>query len=245
MQDATNGSRRHQINKGVYRGATVRKYIDAVEKGMLPPKFTILDAMMILTGAWNRVIAETVRNCFKKAGIGSEAQQSAVCDTDDPFSFLSEELESLKESSPELVSTLYDVIGTDQNVLTSNMESLTDEEILAEFRETDDGIDDDSDNEIEMLDDTPKRPATSEVRQSIDTLLTYSIFVDEGEEEIRQVTAQLSLLTEQIIQKNKKQRNIQSFFAEQCIVLVYFIVYIKHDSFFFSEYNKHANCKTQ
>ena len=56
---------------------------------------------------------------------------------------------------------LYDVIGTDQNVLTSNMESLTDEEILAEFRETDDGVDDDSDDEIEMLDDAPKRPATS------------------------------------------------------------------------------------
>ena len=34
------------------------------------------------------------------------------------------------------------------------MESLTDEEILAEFRETDDGVDDDSDDEIEMLDDT-------------------------------------------------------------------------------------------
>jgi hypothetical protein len=85
---------------------------------------------------------------------------------------------------------------------------------IAEFRETDDGDDDDSDDEIEMLDDAPKRPATSEVRQSIDTLLTYSMFVDEGEEEIRQVTAQLSLLTERIIQKNKKQRNIQSFFAE-------------------------------
>ncbi len=93
------------------------------------------------------------------------------------------------------------------------MESLTDEEILAEFRETDDGVED-SDNEIEMLDDAPKRPAASEVRQSIDTLLTYSMFLDEGEEEIRHLTAQLSLLTERIIQKNKKQRNIQSFFAE-------------------------------
>ncbi|CAB4027125.1 tigger transposable element-derived 4-like [Paramuricea clavata] len=83
--------------KAFYRGATVRKYIDGVEKGMLPPKFTILDAMMILTGAWNRVTAETVRNCFKKAGIGSEAQQSAVCDADDPFSFLSEELAGVFE----------------------------------------------------------------------------------------------------------------------------------------------------
>ncbi len=73
--------------KAFYRGATVRKYIDAVEKGMLPPKFTILDAMTILTGAWNIVAAETIRNCFKKAGIGSEEQQSTVCDANDPFSF--------------------------------------------------------------------------------------------------------------------------------------------------------------
>ncbi len=70
-----------------YHGASVCKYIDAVEKGMLPLKFTILDAMTILTGAWNRITAETVRNGFKKAGIGSKAQQSAVCDADDPFSF--------------------------------------------------------------------------------------------------------------------------------------------------------------
>ena len=174
--------------------------------------------MTILTGAWNRVTAETVKNCFKKAGIGSEAQQSAVCDADDPFSFLSEELESLRESSPELVppcvTLKYDVIGTDQDLLTSNMESLTDEEILAEFRETDDGVEEDSDDEIEMPDDAPKRPAASEVRQSIDTMLTYGMFVDEGEEEIRHLTAQLSLLTERIIQKNKKQRSIHSFFAE-------------------------------
>ena len=202
--------------KEFYRGTTVRKYIDALEKGMLPPNFTILDAMTILKGAWNRVTSDTVRNCFRKAGIGSEAQQSAICDADDPFSFLSEEQEFLRESSPELVPTcitLNDVIATDQDLLTSNMESLTDEEILAEFRETGDGVDEDSDDEMEMLDDATKRPAASEVRQSIDTLLTYSMFVDEGEEEIRQLTAQLSLLTERSIQKNKKQRNIQSFFA--------------------------------
>ncbi len=112
------------------------------------------------------------------------------------------------------------------------MESLTDEEILAEFRETDGGVEEDSDDEIEMLDDAPNRSAASEVRQSIDTLLTYNMFVDEGKEEIRHLTAQLPLLTGRIIQKNKKQRNIQSFFAEYVLVLIYFIVYIKHDSFF-------------
>ena len=95
---------------------------NAVEKGALPPKLTILDAMMMLTGAWNRVTTETVRNCFKKAGIGSEAQQSAVCDTDDPFSFLSKQPQSLGENSLGLVPncvTPNDVIGTDQGLLSS------------------------------------------------------------------------------------------------------------------------------
>ena len=52
--------------------------------------------------------------------------------------------------------TLNDVISTDQELLTSNMESMTDEEILAEFCEKDHGVEEDSDNEIEMLDDAPK-----------------------------------------------------------------------------------------
>ena len=55
------------------------------------------------------------------------------------------------------------------------MESLTDEEILAEFHETNEGVHEDSDDETEMPDGAPQQPATSEVRQSIDNLLTYSM----------------------------------------------------------------------
>ena len=80
------------MNEGVIRSikafccrATVHKYIDVVEKGKLPPIFIILT---ILTNAWNKVTAETVRNYFKKAASGSEAQRSAVCDADDLFSYL-------------------------------------------------------------------------------------------------------------------------------------------------------------
>ena len=83
------------MNEGVIKSikafdcrATVYKYIDVVEKGKLPPIFIILDAMTILTNAWNKVTAETVRNYFKKAGSGYEAQRSAVCDADDLLSYL-------------------------------------------------------------------------------------------------------------------------------------------------------------
>ena len=201
--------------KAFYREATVRKYIDAVEKGKPPPKFTILDAMTILTGAWNRVTTETVQNCFKKAGIGSEARESAVDDGDDPFKFLTEELVSFKECCPELVPTSVgpdDIIGTDQDLFTSDIKSLTDENILAEFK-TDGGVEqEDSDDEIEMLNDPSKLPAPSEVRQSIDTLATYSLFVDEGAEEIRHLVSQLPVLTERIMRKRQQQSSIKSFF---------------------------------
>ena len=105
--------------KAFYGGTAVREYIDALDKGKSAPNFNILDAMVMHTSAWDRVTTETVRNCFKKAGIGSEAQENAVHDTDDPFKFSAEELVSLRERWPELVPECINpdnVIETDQGV---------------------------------------------------------------------------------------------------------------------------------
>ena len=59
--------------------------------------------MTILTRAWNKVTPETIKNCFKKAGICSEAQTIAINDLDNPFAVLSEEIQSLREAYPEAV----------------------------------------------------------------------------------------------------------------------------------------------
>ena len=176
--------------------------------------------MTILAGAWNRVSAETVRNCFRKAGIGSEAQQSAIHDDDNPFRMLTEEMESLRENYPELVPecvTSDAVIDTDQNLLTSDIGSLTDEDILAEFK-TDDVEKEDSEDELEVLEvqeNCPKRPTTSEVRQAVDTLATYSLFVEEGAEEIRRVANDLTVLTDRIKRKRQQQQTIKSFLSAE------------------------------
>ena len=122
---------------------------------------------------------KTVQNCFKKTSIGKCCRPT--------FKFFTEELESLKECCPELVPTSVspgDIIGTNQDLLTSDIESLTDEDILAEFKTNSGKEQEDSADQIKMLNDLPKRPAPSEVRQSIDTLATYSLFVDESAEEI-------------------------------------------------------------
>ena len=70
-----------------------------MDNGKPQPNFSVLDGMIILTAveAWNKVKKETVQNCFRKAGIGSEAQQSALNDDDDPFKTLSEEINALLE----------------------------------------------------------------------------------------------------------------------------------------------------
>ena len=90
-------------------------YLPIVEKGKAAPNTSVLDAMTILTGAWNKATPETIQNCFKKVGICSEAQANAIHD-------LSKETQSLRETYPEAVPANVnadDVIGIDDSVSTS------------------------------------------------------------------------------------------------------------------------------
>ena len=88
MQDPTMDQGVIKATKAYYRASVVRRYIDAVEKGKGAPNISVLDAMTILTRAWNKVTPETIKNCFKKAGICSEAQTIAINDLDNPFAVL-------------------------------------------------------------------------------------------------------------------------------------------------------------
>ena len=87
--------------------------------------------------AWDRVSTETIKNCFKKAGISRETQENAINDSDDPFKALAEEINALREKEPELVPTdmtVDDVVDADDNVLTSNVLPPNDEDILQEIQ---------------------------------------------------------------------------------------------------------------
>ena len=204
-----------RATKAYYWQGTVKKFIDAVDNKKSPPNLSILDAMAILTEAWGRVSEETIRNCFRKAGIGNQAQQSALNDDDDPFKILLEDISALRERSPELVPdevSAEDVVDTDSGVLTSDIGSLSDEDILAEFREENQKeVDDGDDGNEDEQEETPKRPTKSEVHQAIETLSRYSLFAVEGAE-IRRQTSQLSFTIDKSIRKNQKQQNIQRFF---------------------------------
>ena len=63
--------------KAKYRSLTVKKQIDAWEKGNQLPKFSILSAMSMLTKALNSIPEITFTNCLKKS-VTSENQWKSL-----------------------------------------------------------------------------------------------------------------------------------------------------------------------
>ena len=93
------------------------------------------------------------------------------------------------------------VIGIDDAVSTSRLGSLTDEEILAEF--SSDEEEDEYIDEVEVVEECPKKPTASEARSAIDVLTSYSLFVNEGAEEIRSHIQQIEALAERIFRNSQ------------------------------------------
>ena len=59
--------------------------------------------MKILPASWETAVSETIVNWFKTAGINTEAQKTLITDSDDPFEYLQESLDALKEADPDMV----------------------------------------------------------------------------------------------------------------------------------------------
>ena len=76
--------------------------------------------MPLLVDAWDRVTAATITNCFRKAGISTENQQS-LDDADDPSQVLASEIEELRAREEALIPseiTADEYIDTDDSLFT-------------------------------------------------------------------------------------------------------------------------------
>lgn len=162
--------------------------------------------MTILIRVWNKVTFEIIKNCFKKVGICSEVQIIVINDLDNFFVVLSEEIQFLREVYFEVVFAnvnVDDVIGIDDVVFISESGSLIDEEILVEFSSDQEVMEEEEEiDEVEVLEECFKKFTVSEVRFVIDVLILYSLFVNEGVEEIRSYVQKIEVLVE---------RNFRSF----------------------------------
>ena len=97
------------------------KYIDA---GRMTPKVNILEAMHTLVWSRDIVSANTVKNCFRKAGILEETQVASVNDEDDPFKLLEENVKLRGLVDGDL--TVNDYVNIDFEVCTIETSAITD-----------------------------------------------------------------------------------------------------------------------
>ena len=71
--------------KAFYRHSIIKRYITSIDGGRSPAKVNLLQAMPLLTAAWECVPPITLVSCFRKTGISSESQARSQTDDDDPF----------------------------------------------------------------------------------------------------------------------------------------------------------------
>ena len=95
--------------------------------------------------------AQTIVNCFRRAGITPEAQNAAITDADYPFSDLKESLQQLHDINPDMVpeGVTPECLTDIDNVVITTAPVITDDDILRSVITSQQERSDDDDEEVE------------------------------------------------------------------------------------------------
>ena len=168
--------------------------------------------MQMLVSAWDVLSTQTIVNCFRKSGISSESQETAIAKDDDPFRELQDEINDLPSVQPDLIQKGFDATtfaDVDAEVMTVQPPP-SDAEIVAELLETEGVSDDDDDYSGEVADEPVKCPDKNELLQVIETLQRFSLFLDKGDT-IQSYASRIESQVDQHFAKKKKQASIRDF----------------------------------
>ena len=106
------------------------------------------------------------------------------------------------------------VVERDDDEATFEADSLTDEDILAEFNHSDANVEkeDEMDNdEIVIVDEPPKPPTQCELRHAISVLNTFSFFADDVH--LDKSTRNISQIIDQSFSVAKRQQVTTNYFS--------------------------------
>ena len=170
--------------------------------------------MQILVSSWEVVSAQTIVNCFRKAGITSEAQNAAITDADDPFSDLKQSLQQLHDIDSDMVPesvTPESLTDVDNEVITT-APMITDDDILRSVTTNQqEQSDEDDDNDEEVEEAAPEQQLRFQVQSAIDVIRNAALYSSNGEEMSLVINKFEKLFTEDRI-ASKKQKGICDFF---------------------------------
>ena len=150
--------------------------LKAIKLYSLPPNITsktqpilMLQEMQMLVSAWDALSTQTIVNCFRKSGIFTESQETAIAEDGDPFRELQDEIGDFRSVQPNLTEEDFDATtfaDVDVEVIAVQPPP-SDTEIVAELLETEDVSDDDDDYSGENADEPVKCPDKNELLQVI------------------------------------------------------------------------------
>ena len=165
--------------KTKYRPLFFRSIIAALDNNKVIPKIHILEAMYILTGAWDQVSTTTIVNRFKKGKISVTSQIEAINDFDEPFSDLKHQLDKLTRRDSFLlqVNSAENFVDLD-NIVQSSNGVMTKEEILKQVisDDFDDNINENKDKEdLEIVDESFQCPIGSMLMSTLEALSIFGM----------------------------------------------------------------------
>ena len=198
--------------KAFYRTNVVRRQFKYVDEDKTTPEINILQAMHMLVKSWGAISINTVKNCFRKAGISQETQVASNNEEDEPFRLLQQNVDELK--SCDLVDenlTVDDYVDIDFQFTTSETSAMTDQEILDSILINDLAEEEEEETEEDSSDVPPEKPKLAEVAHAIDLLERWSLF-DKNGGEIRKSLSLISKRFDKHSFESKKQSQIPDFF---------------------------------
>ena len=168
--------------KVFYCANVVRRQTKYIDAGRTTSKINILEAMRMLVRYWDTVSANTVKNCYREAGILEETQIASINDEDDLFKLLEENINELYPHG--LVDgdlTVDDYVNIYFEVCTNETSAITAREILDSILTNDYAQNkEETDEESNYI--TLEKPKLSEIAHAIELLECWSLFGNSGGE---------------------------------------------------------------
>ena len=150
-------------------------------------------------------------NCFRKSGISTESQETAIVEDDDPFRELQDEIDDLRSVQPNLIEEDFNATifaDVDAEVIAVQPPP-SDAEIVAELLETEGASGDDDSGEV--ADEPVKCPDKKmSCCKLLRLLQRFSFYLDKGST-IQSYASRIESPVDQHFAKKKKQPSIRDF----------------------------------
>ncbi|XP_061190463.1 tigger transposable element-derived protein 4-like [Saccostrea echinata] len=202
-----------QSLKVQYRKRVLLKYINAIDKGQTPT-ISILDALHLLSQAWDNVTVSTISNCFRHAGFATQ-NDNATPDEDEDFDIeYSIPLATLRAHglNPEMLqafTTIDDEIET--------CADLSDNDIVEEvlMKKTTEPM-----NESETTDDPSEPliqpPNSEDTEAACELVRQYLVCRENSQDILRHMNVILDTVRRNnILKKSVQQSRITTFFQKK------------------------------